>query len=260
MYSPDDQAEYVPELGMQNFSVQGLSDALMFLESEVTVVQPLAKEYALLLEVTIADRPGHLHSPVFSWNASMFLHILKRDPLLGDLENVQVDGPDMAYLFFYDKQGHWGLKQDATETLQAHVAEAFSKWISCSAHFVVILLPLVEGWQRAIATSDRCCQRSRVEYPNRPVSHMVSSESDSMPPLVGSAPSSATWMGKIKEGVGCAPRVPTSQLRGRASKTCPTKDSTGNLLPSSPNRGSADSDGYSMVSEAQSTHHCRTKQ
>ena len=55
MYSPDDQGGYVPELGTQNFSVQGLSDVLMSLESEVTVVEPLAEEYALLLEITMAD-------------------------------------------------------------------------------------------------------------------------------------------------------------------------------------------------------------
>ena len=54
MYSPDDQGEYVPKSGMQNFSVQGLSDALTSLESEATVVQPLVEEYALLLEVTMA--------------------------------------------------------------------------------------------------------------------------------------------------------------------------------------------------------------
>ena len=55
MYSPDNQGEYLPEVGVQNFSVQGLSDALTSLESEVTVVQSPAKEYALLLEVTMAD-------------------------------------------------------------------------------------------------------------------------------------------------------------------------------------------------------------
>ena len=85
MYSPDDQGEYVPEAGTQNFSVQDLSDALTSLESEVTVVQPPAKEYTLLLEVTMADQPGHLHPPVFSWNAGMVLHILKGDPTLRDL-------------------------------------------------------------------------------------------------------------------------------------------------------------------------------
>ena len=54
MYLPDDQGEHVPKLGMQNFSIQGLSDTLMSLESETTVVQPPAEEYALLLEVTMA--------------------------------------------------------------------------------------------------------------------------------------------------------------------------------------------------------------
>ena len=82
MYSPDNQGEYVP--------VQGLSDALMSLESETTIVQPLAKEYALLLEFTMADQPGHLCPPAFSWNAGMVLHILKGDPTLRDLEHVQV--------------------------------------------------------------------------------------------------------------------------------------------------------------------------
>ena len=55
MYLPDDQGEYMAKSGMQNFSVQGLSDALTSLESEVTMVQPPAKEYALPLEVTVAD-------------------------------------------------------------------------------------------------------------------------------------------------------------------------------------------------------------
>ena len=148
MYSPDNQGEYTPKLGMQNFSVQGLSDALMSLESEATMVQHLAKEYALLHEVTIADQPGCPCPPAFSWNAGMVLHILKGDPALRDLEHVQVDGPGKAYLFFYDKKGHRGLKQDAAETLIAHVAEAFSKWISGSAYFVIMLLLLVEGHSR----------------------------------------------------------------------------------------------------------------
>ena len=44
-----------PELGMQNFSIQGLTDELTSLEIEITVVQPLTKEYTLLLEVTMTD-------------------------------------------------------------------------------------------------------------------------------------------------------------------------------------------------------------
>ena len=78
----------------------------------------------------------------------MVLHILRGDPALRDFEHIQVDSPGMAYLFFYDKQGHSGLKQDTTETLRAHVAEAFLEWISHCAHFVIIVL-LAEGWQRA---------------------------------------------------------------------------------------------------------------
>ena len=50
MYSPDDQGEYVPEVGVQNFSIQGLSDVLTSLDSEVTVVQPPTEEYVLLME------------------------------------------------------------------------------------------------------------------------------------------------------------------------------------------------------------------
>ena len=146
MYSPDDQGEYaLPEAGMQ-ISVQGLSDVLTSLDSEVTVVQPPVEEYVLLLEVTMADQPRHPHLPAFSWNSDMVLHVLKKDPTPRDLEHAQVDCRGMAYLFFYDKQGHKGLKQEVTENLWAHVAEAFSEWISHSAHFVAILLPLVEGW------------------------------------------------------------------------------------------------------------------
>ena len=77
MYSPDDQAEYTPESGMHNFSIQRLSDALMTLESEVTVVQPLSEEYALLLGVTMADRPRCPHPPMFSWSVGMVMRILK---------------------------------------------------------------------------------------------------------------------------------------------------------------------------------------
>ena len=55
MYSPDDKGEYMPEVSTQNFSVQGLLDVLMSLESEVTGVQSPAEKYTLLLEVTMAD-------------------------------------------------------------------------------------------------------------------------------------------------------------------------------------------------------------
>ena len=90
-----------------------------------------AKEYAMILEVMMADHPGQPRPPAFSWNAGMVMHILKSDLVLRELEHMQVDGLGTAYLFFYDKQGHWGLSQDTTHAIQAHMEEAFSEWISC---------------------------------------------------------------------------------------------------------------------------------
>ena len=95
----------------------------------------------------MAHCPGWLHPPTFSWNVGMLMHILKSDPVLRELEHMQVDSWGITYLFFYDKQGHRGLGQDTVYVIQAHMEEAFSEWISCSAHFAISLLPLVEAWQ-----------------------------------------------------------------------------------------------------------------
>ena len=190
----------------------------------------------------------------------MVLHVLKGDPALRDLEHEHLDSPGMVYLFFSDKQGHRGLTSDTTQALWMHVAEVFSEWISSSAYFVIIPLPLVEGWWQPVAALDRHCHRSRVEYPDHPVPNLISSKSDSMPLLVGSALPSAAWMGQTEEtGGGHTPKVPTSWPRGRPPKTCPVKDGTGNSLPSSPERDGTDSDRYSMENEAQSTHHHRRR-
>ena len=75
----------------------------------------------------MADQPGRPHPPAFSWNAGMVMHVLKNDPVLRELEHVQVDGPGTAYLFFYDRQGHRGLGWDAPDAVQIHVEEAFSE-------------------------------------------------------------------------------------------------------------------------------------
>ena len=106
---------------------------------------------------------------------------------------------------------------------------------------------------------DRRCQRSQVEHPDCPVPHMMSSESDSTPPLVGGTPHSTVWIGQLEEGGSHSLRVPGSQPRGRPPKQCPAKGGVGNSLPSSPDRDGVDSDGYSMVSKAPSSHHCRRK-
>ena len=109
--------------------------------------ETLVEEYAMMLEVMMADRPSRPHPPVFSWNVGMVMHVLKSDLVLQELKHVQVDGPGTAYLFLYGKQGHRGLGQDAIDAVRTHMEEAFSKWISCSTHFTLSFLPLMEAWQ-----------------------------------------------------------------------------------------------------------------
>ena len=166
MHLPEKQEEYVPEAGARNFSIHALSDALMALEAEMTVVHPPSKEYALLLEEMMVDHPGCPRPPTFSWNAGMVMHVLKGEPSLRDLEHVQVDGYGTAYLFFFDKQGHKGLMYDAAQTLRTHVVEAFFEWISHSAHFAIIPLPLVEGWCWTVTISERLYTAVGGECPN----------------------------------------------------------------------------------------------
>ena len=144
-----------------HFSLQGLSDTLTDVREGAG--ETSAEEYALMLEVTMADCPGQPHPPTFSWNVGMVMHILKSDLVLWELEHVQVDGPGTAYMFFYDKQGHWGLGQDATDAVRTHVEEAFLEWISCSAHFNISLLPLMEAWWQSDAASDHQRLRSQAE-------------------------------------------------------------------------------------------------
>ena len=152
MYSPDDQGEYTAMDETLQFSLQRLSDALADIGEGMG--RTSVEEYTLTLEVTMADCPGRPCPPAFSWNMGRVMHILKSDPVLQELEHVQVDGPGAAYPFFYDKQGHWGLEQDAADAVRIHMEEAFLEWISCSAHFNISHLPLMEGWPWSIATSD----------------------------------------------------------------------------------------------------------
>ena len=169
--------------------MQGLSDVLA--DVGEGIVETPAEEYAMMLEVTMADRPGQPHPPAFSWNAGMVMHVLKSDPVLRELEHMQVDGPGTAYLFFYDKQGHRGLGQDTAYVIWAHIEEAFSGWISHSAYFTISLLPLVEVWLWAVAASDHLRLRSWAENPVPSIPVVNAGESDSSVQLVGSAPQQA---------------------------------------------------------------------
>ena len=169
MYSPDDQGEYMSLDETLRFSLQGLSDALA--DAREGMGKTSAEEHALTLEVTMADHPGQPCPPAFSWNAGMVMHILKSDPVLWELEYMQVDGLGTAYLFFYDKQGCRGLEQGATDAVRAHMEEAFLEYISHSAHFNISLLPLMEAWQWSVTASDHHRLRSWAENPahNAPV-------------------------------------------------------------------------------------------
>ena len=144
MYSPDNQGECMSLDKAPQFSVQGLSDVLTDV-GEGTDETP-AEEYTMMLEVTMADHPGRPRSPTLSLNAGMVMHILKSDPVVRELEHVPVDGPGTAYLFFYDKQGRQGLKQDAMHAIRTHMKEAFTEWILRSDHFTINLFPLMEAW------------------------------------------------------------------------------------------------------------------
>ena len=145
IYSPDDQAEYTSLDETPQFFMQGLSHALVDVGEGMD--ETPAEEYAMMLEVMMPDHPGRPHPPAFSWNMGMVMHILKSNPVLRQLEHVQVDGLGTVYLFFYDKQGHQGLRQDTVHAIWTHVEEAFSEWISHSAHFTISLFPLMEAWQ-----------------------------------------------------------------------------------------------------------------
>ena len=63
MYSPDDQGEYTSLDSTPQFSVQGLSNALVDVGEGMDGTP--AEEYAMMLEVTMADCPGHPILPHF---------------------------------------------------------------------------------------------------------------------------------------------------------------------------------------------------
>ena len=109
--------------GAPRFSMQGLSDALADVGEGIN--ETPVEEYTMMLEVMMADHPSWPHPPAFSWNGGMVMHVLNSDPVLRELEHMQVDGPGTAYLFFYDKQGHWGLGQDTACAIRAHMGGFF---------------------------------------------------------------------------------------------------------------------------------------
>ena len=259
MYSPDDQGEYMSLDEAPRFSVQGLSNALVDVEDRMGGTQ--VEEYTMMLEVTMADRPGRPCPPAFSWNTGMVMHIPKSDPVLRKLEHVQVDGPGIVYLFFYDKQGRQGLGQDAAHAVQTYVEEAFAEWISCSAHFTASLLQLMEAWWHSVMASDHQRLRGQVDNPAHNMSVAAARESDSLGQLVGSAPQQVGRASGVEEVTEARLTTCTRAMRlcGRPPKSQCTTVGRGGLPPSSLDLGALDSDGYSTASETVGHwHRCRS--
>ena len=206
------------------------------------------------------DHPGRPHPPAFSWNAGMVIHVLKSDPVLQELEHVQVDGLVLLTCFSMTSRavGVWSrmLQMLSKPTWR----RPFLEWISCSAHFNISLLPLMEAWQWSVAASDHRRLRSWAKNPahNAPVGEAW--ESDSSSQLVGSAPQQdgrTSGMGKRTEA-RLATHTGAARLCGRPPKSQCTTVSRGGSPPSSPDRGAPDSDGYSTVSETVGCRHrCR---
>ena len=135
--------------------------------------------------------------------------------------------------------------------------EAFSEWISCSAHFSISLLPLMEVWQWSVAASNHQRLRSRVDNSTHNTPVGVAWESDSSSQLVGIIPQQdgrTSGMGERTEArlTTCTRAV---QLCRRPLKSQCTTVSRGGSPPSSPDRGVQDSDGYSTASKTVSHWH-----
>ena len=189
--------------------MQGLSDALADVGERIT--EPPMAEYAMMLEVMMDDHPGWSRLPTLSWNAGIVMHVLKNDPVLRELEHMQVDSLGTVYLFFYDKQGHGGLGQDTVHVIWDHMEEAFSEWVSCSTHFTISLLPLV-----AVAASNHCRLRGQAENPTPRIPVVTTGESDSSVQLVGSTPQQAGRLTTVEETTDARPTT-------HAGTACPCR-------------------------------------
>ena len=255
MFSPNESGEYMPHNDAVSFTVHGLRDALTPAES--TVIEPPrpADEYIIQLEVTMADWPSRLHPPAFSWNAGMVLYVLKSDPVMREREHIQVDGPGLVYLFFYDRHGCRGLTKEAALAICSHLADTFAEWIGRSVHFEVVPLLLEEGHHCMTAAQERCRQRIQtLEQPSLPIHAAGSASSRSSQQLVGGVPS-------IPEGQDGAAEQETPRVSASRLRRCPIKvrltpgGGGGGSPPSSPEcPGGADSDDYSTASESGGGH------
>ena len=150
--------------------------------------------------------------------------------------------------------------QDTAYAIWAHMEEAFSEWISCSAHFTISLLLLLEAWWQAVATSDHRRLRSRADNPAPSIPVVTAGESDSSVQLVGSGPQQAGRSSTVKEMAKARLAACAGAVRPRRwppNSQC-TVVGGGGLPPSSADRGALDSNGYSTASET-AGHRCQCR-
>ena len=118
----------------------------------------------------------------------MVQHVLKSDLALRELEDIQVNSPGLAYLFFHDRHGHHALTKEAALTICSHLVDTFAEWIGRSMHFDVVPLLLEEGCQCTMAAQEKhrqCIQTQ--EQPSFPI-HVTGSGSSGLSQLVGGVP------------------------------------------------------------------------
>ena len=182
----------------------------------------------------------------------MVQHVLKSNPALRDLEHIQVDGPGLVYLFFYDRHGHRSLSKEAALAMHSHLADAFAEWIGRSTYFDAVSLLLEEGCQQVTAAQERCRQHIwPQEQPTLPI-HMTGSSSSGYSQLVGGVPPVPEAQDGAAEPE--TPRVNAARPHRCQTKTRPTPGAGGGGGGSPPSSlecsGGADSDDYSTASES----------
>ena len=199
----------------------------------------------------MADWPGRLCPPFYWWSTGMVVHVLKTDPVLRELEYVQVEAPGTMYLFFYDRHGCRGLMQNAVEMVCIHIADSLMEWIGWSAHFNADPIQFEEGQHLAMVAQERHRQCSRIQdIPNQPAHLVRETSSGSSLQLVGRAPPMPENQG------GHNPSRATPAYFGKATPPPPRlrqprNEEGGGSLPSSlEHPGGIDSDGQSTMSES----------
>ena len=198
----------------------------------------------------MVDWPSRLHLPAFLWNVGMVLHVLKSDPALRELEHVQVDGPSLAYLLFYDRHGQQGLMKEATLAICSHLADAFAEWIERSTHFKVVPLQLEEGCSCTVVAQERCRQHIWTQEPSLSTHAAGTASSGSSLQLVGRAPPVPEWQDGAAEQE--MPRASVERLHQHPMKArlMPGGGGGGSPLSSPEHPGGEESDDYSTASES----------